>query len=152
MSAERFSLDTNVLVYAADHDAGERHERALEIIERSARRPCTLTLQALGEFFFAATRKGIVPKAEAAQQVRDWLELFPAAAGDTEALEAALNATVAGRFSFSDAMLLATAGRAGCVAVLSEDMGDGAALDDVVVRNPFIGPDLPQPVAKLLGS
>ncbi len=152
MSADRFSLDTNVLVYAADRDAGERHERALEIVERAARRPCTLTVQALGEFFFAATRKGLAPRGEVAQQVRDWLELFPTAAADADALEAALDATVGGRFSFWDAMLLATAGRAGCMAVLSEDMGDGAALGAVTVRNPFAGPSLPEGVAKLLGG
>lgn len=152
MSAERFTLDTNVLVYAADRDAGERHERALEIIERAARRPCTLTVQALGEFFAAATRKGIVARPEAGEQVRDWLELFPTAAADAEALEAAMGAAVDGRLSFWDAMLLATAERAGCTAVLSEDMGDGTSFGAVMIRNPFVRGSLPEHVAKLLGA
>lgn len=151
MSGERFSLDTNVLVYAADRDAGERHQRACYIIERAARRPCTLTLQALAEFFHAVTRKGLVPRTEAAAQVRDWLEIFPTATADTEALRLALSAAEAGRFGFWDALLLATAGRAGCGVVLSEDMSDGGALDGVIVRNPFAGPDLAGDIQRLLG-
>ena len=33
----RFSLDTNILVYAVDGDAGERHERSRKLVERAAR-------------------------------------------------------------------------------------------------------------------
>ncbi|HIJ42801.1 MAG: PIN domain-containing protein [Rhodospirillales bacterium] len=152
MTAERFSLDTNVLVYAADRDAGERHERALEIMERSARRPCTLTVQALAEFFHATTGKGIVPKAEAASQVRDWLDLFPTAAAGSDALRVALRAVEDRRFSFWDGMLLATAEAAGCRAVLSEGMEDGAGLGNIVVRDPFKGSGFPPETAALLGA
>ncbi len=150
MTVERFSLDTSVLVYAADQDSGERHERACEIVERAARRPCVLTLQTLAEFFHATTRKGIVPKAKAREQVLDWLELFPTQTADTDALRVATRAAMDGHFSFWDAMLLATAERGGCVVVLSEDMGDGATLGSVVVRNPFVGPRIPDEVARLI--
>jgi predicted nucleic acid-binding protein len=61
MTTERFSLDTNILVYAADLAAGERHERALEILDRAVRRDCVLTLQALAEFFHVTTRKQLRP-------------------------------------------------------------------------------------------
>lgn len=37
MSADRISLDANILFYTIDVDAGERHERAKEIVTRSAR-------------------------------------------------------------------------------------------------------------------
>ena len=50
-SYDEILLDANVLVYAADRTAGERHERTLHILDRAARRDCVLTLQALGEFF-----------------------------------------------------------------------------------------------------
>lgn len=151
MTVERFSLDTNILVYAADRDAGEKHARALEIIARAARRPCMLTIQALAEFYHAATRKRIVPQADAAAQVRDWLDLFPTAAADADALRLALQASERGQLAFWDALLLATAGRAGCGVVLSEDMADGGRLNEVTVVDPFKGPDLPTAVAALLG-
>ena len=152
MTAERFSLDTNVLVYAADRDAGKRHDRACEVVERSARRPCVLTLQALAEFFHAATRNGILPKQEAAAQVRDWLELFPTVAADADALRTALNVVEDGSFAFWDALLLAAAAGAGCKAVLSEDMNDGARLGDTVVRNPFTESGYSAAVAALLDT
>ncbi len=152
MTADRFSLDTNVLVTSADRDAGERHERACEIVERSARRPCTLTVQALAEFFHATTRKGIVPRDEAARQVRDWLEVFPTAGADEAVLRNALGLAEGGLFSFWDAMLLATAAAAGCTAVLSEDMGEGAVFEGTVVRDPFAGSGFSEEVAKLIGA
>jgi hypothetical protein len=35
MSAERYSIDTNILVYSVDRREAEKHLRALDIIERS---------------------------------------------------------------------------------------------------------------------
>jgi predicted nucleic acid-binding protein len=151
MAAERFSLDTNILVYAADRDAGGKRDRALEIIARASRRPCILTIQTLAEFYHATTRKGIVPQAEAAAQVRDWLELFPTAAADADALRLAMQASERGQLAFWDALVLATARQAGCAVVLSEDMADATKLNEVTVLDPFKGPDLPTAVAALLG-
>jgi hypothetical protein len=36
MSAERISLDANILFYTVDTDAGERQEKAREIVRRGA--------------------------------------------------------------------------------------------------------------------
>ena len=47
MSAERFTLDTNLLVYAIDRDAGERHQQAVAIVDRAVELDCVLTLQVL---------------------------------------------------------------------------------------------------------
>ena len=85
---ERFSLDTKILVYAADVVAG--HERTLEILDRAVRRDCVLTLQALTEFFHAATRKRMVARTEAAAQLRDWATAFPTVSADPGALWMAL--------------------------------------------------------------
>ncbi len=63
---------------------------------------------------------------------------FPLSAGaGPGALASALDAALAGRFQFYDALLLATAGEAGCVAMISEDMADGAALNGVRVVAAF---------------
>lgn len=152
MTAERFSLDTNILVYAADGEAGQRHTLACEIIERSARRPCVLTIQALAEFYRAVTREGIVPTAAAATLVRDWMLLFPTASADAAALDGALVAVERGAFSFWDALLMATADGAGCTMVISEDMADGAAIGSAIVRHPFAGDGLADAVLPLLSD
>ena len=77
MSAERLSLDTNILFYTIDADAGERHERAREIVDQAALGDCVLTLQTLSEFFASTTRKGKLTVIQAAAHVEDWQALFP---------------------------------------------------------------------------
>jgi hypothetical protein len=59
-----------------------------------------LTLQALGAFFHAATRKRIVPGHEAAAQTRDLLAIFGTAAADAEAFRAAVEGATQGKHSF----------------------------------------------------
>jgi predicted nucleic acid-binding protein len=146
----RFSLDANILVYAADLAAGERHERVLEILDRAVRRDCVLTLQALAEFFHVTTRKRMVARTDAAVQVRDWATEFPIVAAEPGALSAALEFAVDGRFGWWDALLLATAARHGCEVVLSEDMQDGARFAGVTILDLFVGEELPERVAELL--
>ena len=151
MSAERFTLDANVLVYAADLDSGWKRERAIDILDRANERDCVFTVQALGEFFFVTTRKGIVANADAAALVNDWLTIFPSVTDSMSSLRAAMTAVAKTRLGFWDAMLLATAGEAGCSIVLSEGMQDGARFGGVTVRNPFAGASLPKDVRDLLG-
>lgn len=133
----RFSLDTNILVYAVDRDAGDRHARSKELVGRAARRDCVLTVQALAEFFHATTRKSRLTPAEARAYVRDWLDVFQVTAADDAALADAMDAVEEHRLSFWDAMLWAAARQAGCAAILSEDMQDGRRLSGVEFINPF---------------
>ena len=88
----RFSLDTNILVYAVDRDSGERHELARELIGRAAQRDCVLTVQALAEFFHATTRKNLLEPARASAFVRDWLDGFHVTSADDTALTDAMDA------------------------------------------------------------
>ncbi len=134
----RFTLDSNILVYAADGREPVRQASAIEIIARAARRDCLLTPQALAEFFHATTRKQIMPRAEAARQVQEWIVVFPIAHGAGEAaLLIAVEEAAAGRLQLFDALLLATAREAGCGVVISEDMGEHARLDGVRVIAAF---------------
>lgn len=134
---DRFSLDTNILVYAVDVDAGERHERSKELMAQAARRDCVLTVQALAEFFHVTTGKNLLELSRARAFVGDWLEVFPVASADEAALVRAMDAVEEHRLSFWDAMLWATARQSGCAAILSEDMQDGRRLSGVTFINPF---------------
>jgi len=144
------TFDSNVLVHAAQ--AGDpRREAALELLQLAAGGRCVLTLQALGEFFFAATRKGLATRPAAAAQVRRWLTVFPSPlAASATAVVAAMDAVAEGRFSYGDALLLATAAEAGCAAAISEDMGDGAALGSIRVVRAFAGDGGANPDARAL--
>ena len=151
MSAERYSIDTNILVYSVDRREGDKHARALDIMERSVDLDCVLTAQSLAEFVVVATRRRMLSKPHAIAQARDWRLLFPVVTASALAFDTAFTAFEAGRFGLWDALLLATAGDAGCTIVLSEDMQDGGTLDGVSVRNPLRGAALPDDLQRLLG-
>jgi predicted nucleic acid-binding protein len=132
----KFTLDSNILVYAVDRSARERHESAVEMLARASRRDFVLIPQALAEFFSAATRKRLAPRDLATAQLQDWLDAFPVAAGPT-ARSVLTAAKATPHFQFFDALLLATAGAAGCSALISEDMHPGAVLGGVRVVAAF---------------
>ncbi len=151
MSDERFTLDTNILVYSVDRRAGARHKLAKDIVLRAVRCDCWLTLQAVSEFYAAVTRKGLVPPSEAAAQASDWLELFPTVSASSAAVRNALAAATSGRAAYWDALLLTSAAGGGCAAVLTEDLSDGAILEGVRIIHPFAGDALSAPAVVLLG-
>jgi predicted nucleic acid-binding protein len=137
MSGKRFTVDTNVLVYAMDRRAGERHQMAREIVERAALADCCLTLQAVSEFFVVVSRKNVMPTADASAQARDWLDIFPVVPATSGAVGAALAAATSGRASYWDALLIASAAEAGCRTILTEDLADGSVFHGVRIMNPF---------------
>ena len=105
----------------------------------------------MSEFYAVVTRKDLMPKAEAAAQLRDWLDLFPTIAPTPAALIVAAKAAETGAIAYWDALLLASARDGGCTVLLSEDMQDGAKLLGVRIRNPFVGAALPATVERILG-
>jgi predicted nucleic acid-binding protein len=133
----RFTLDANLLVYSVDLDAGERHRLALSVVDKAPDADCWLTLQSLSEFYAVVTRKRLMPAADAAAQVNDWLSFFPLIAASADAVRAALTHAVAGHASYWDALLIATAAEAGCTLILTEDLQDGSTLGGVEIHNPF---------------
>lgn len=141
-SAERYSVDANILVYAADPGAGEKYRRAAQLVRALARRDTVLTLQALGEFFWVITRKGKCPVADAHSKVTDWQTVFPITAASPATLNRAMTAVENYRLGFWDAMLWATAKEAGVTLLLSEDFQHGLVLDGVRIVNPFLVKDL----------
>jgi predicted nucleic acid-binding protein len=134
----RFTLDTNILVYAVDRDAGDRHRIALDVTRRAIERDCILTLQSLAELFRALTGpKFRVPTAEAADIVRRWQDTLPVVVADETCLSDAMDAVTHHAWSFWDAMIWATAKRHGCRMLISEDGQGGRSLGGVTIVNPF---------------
>ena len=148
MSVERTTLDTNVLFYAADEDAGALQERAREVIDRAARHhECFLTLQTLSEFFASITRKGKLSVADASGVVADYQDLFPVVAATPDSLRMAIGAVQRHSLSFWDAMQWAVARQQGATLFLSEDLQDGRELEGVLFRDPFKADDPFAPTA-----
>ncbi len=132
------SFDTNILVYAADRTAGERHGAAVDLLEQSIRRGnCIQTLQSFCEFFNVVTRKSGIETGAAAAFVDGWRAVMLVEAATPADLGEAMRAVGVYRIGFWDAMLWATARRAGARILFSEDFQDGQTIEGVRILNPF---------------
>jgi len=131
----RAFLDTNVLVYAFTQD--ERAGTAEALLAQG----CDVSVQVLNEFANVAMRKlGF-----------DWTQLGEALAAvrslcanvhliDVETHEEAMRLAERHRLSVFDALIVASALRAGCARLYSEDMQDGLLVDgSLTIVNPFVG-------------
>jgi predicted nucleic acid-binding protein len=139
MSGNRQFVDTNILVYAHDVTAGDKHSRARALVEElwGTRQGC-LSVQVLQEFFVTTTWKLPRPlEAPAAAQIVDdlahWHVHSPAVADVRAAIEIHQRTGA----SFWDAMILRSAQELGCQILYSEDLNAGQGCDSVEVRNPF---------------
>ena len=137
MKERRLTLDTNILFYAMDRDAGKRHRLAMEIVDRASVVDCVLILQSLCEFYAAVTRKGKMPSNEAEAQINDWMQLFPVVPATSKSLTKAINAVNLHTLSFWDAMLWAMAREAGVTLLISENFQHDRVLDGIRFCNPF---------------
>lgn len=137
MTVMRLTLDTNLLVYAHDRNAGPKHHEAVALIHRVQNADCILTLQALAELYKWLITKGKPPPTSAADSIGDWMASFPVQAADRGCLLDAMAGVADHGFSFRDAMIWATARQAGCRLLLSEDGHHGGQYGGVLILNPF---------------
>lgn len=141
MTATKITLDTNILIYSIDRTEPQRHKKALQLMQQLLTEDCCLALQALCEFFYATTRKKVVPVEVARDQIADWQQLFPVIYAKPTTVNRALKAVSQHQLSFWDAMLWATAKESGVTLILTEDFQHGRTLEGVKFVNPFIADD-----------
>jgi predicted nucleic acid-binding protein len=135
--SRRVFLDTNILIYADDADAGRKREIARAVLADAFRTgTAALSTQVLSEFFVISTRKLGVPP-EAAQKKVELLATLDVFRPDADDLLAAIDLHRLHRLSYWDALVIRSAQIAGCHVVLTEDLSDGARYGQVVVENPF---------------
>jgi predicted nucleic acid-binding protein len=144
------SFDTNVLIYATAAGTNEKASRARDLLARAMRAGnSVLLLQSLTEFSNVAIRKTKIAVDTVQQIVQAWCAVLPIQAADESDLFTALEAVRAHRLAFWDAMLWASAQRAGVRHLLTEDFQDGFVLGDLTFINPF-NPKNNQAIDKLL--
>jgi predicted nucleic acid-binding protein len=132
-------IDTNILIYAHDLTAGQKHLRAKGLIrELWENHNGSLSVQVLQEFYVNVTQKVAKPlSSEAASQIisdlAQWQIHRPSVNDILDAIR------IQGRYkiSFWDAMIVASALHLGCKTIWSEDLNPGQIYDRVVVSNPF---------------
>jgi len=138
---ERVFVDTNVLIYAYDRDARERHEIARDRLARVWReRSGCISTQVLQEFYVNVTRKLARPitPSEARRCVRD-LKAWRVVEVDVDDVIAASEIAERHVLSFWDALIVRAAVRAGARTLLTEDLNAGQVIEGVRVENPFAG-------------
>lgn len=138
MSAE-FFVDSNVLVYAHDAGAGDRHEVARELVRRLWRdRSGVLSTQVLQEVYVNVRRKAEKPvsREEALRLIEDYLAWEVVVNTPRSVLEAI---RIEKRFdiSFWDALIVHAAQSAGATTLYTEDLNDGQAYGPVRAIDPF---------------
>jgi len=139
MKEDRLFVDTNVLVYAYDETAAEKHEQAKEIVrDLWENRNGVLSMQVLQEFFITVTRK--IPKPAdidtAADIVRDYLQ-WRVVILRGQSILSAIDIQRRHLISFWDALILQAAVEGDAACLLTEDLSHGANLCGVEISNPF---------------
>ena len=139
MKEGRLFVDTNVLVYAYDETASEKHEQSKEIVQGLwETRNGVLSMQVLQEFFITVTRK--IPKpadiGTAADIVRDYLQ-WRVVILRGQSIISAIDIQRRHLLSFWDALILQAAVEGDAAYLMTEDLSHGANLCGVEIRNPF---------------
>lgn len=141
MTGEPTFVDTNVLVYAYDADAGAKHESARSRLQTLWKNETGLTsTQVLQEFYVTVTRKLSRPlPRRTAREVIATYRAWPVHRPDAADVIAASELEERHQLSFWDALVIASAQRSGARSLLTEDLQDGQRFDGVEVVSPFRG-------------
>ena len=139
MPGDKCFLDTNILVYAFDISAGQKHEVAKRIvIDLWDTKDGILSTQVLQEFFVSVTRK--IPKPMDAGLVREIVSDFlkwDIVIDDENSLIEAIDIHIRYNYSFWDSLLIQAAIRSGAVLLLTEDLTDSQEIKGISIKNPF---------------
>jgi len=137
---DKVFLDTNILIYAHDMDAGLKHDVALSIIEKIWEEETgIISTQVIQEFYVNVTRK--IPNPITPVQARGII--FNYFSWQVEAVEphTILSASEIEEkyvLSFWDSLIIAAASRSKAGKILTEDLNHGQTIESVLIENPFL--------------
>jgi predicted nucleic acid-binding protein len=134
MSASDAFFDTNVLLYLLSEEVAKA-DRVEELLKAGG----IISVQVLNEFAAVAVRKLAMRVAE----IKEILAIIRAVCSvhplDVETHELGLELAERYRYSIYDSMIIASALRAGCLTVFSEDFQHGKKIDRLMIVDPFRG-------------
>lgn len=136
---ERQFIDTNILVYAYDITAGEKHEQAKRLIIDlwNSRKGC-LSIQVFQEFYVTIVKKVASPiKPEDVYRIISDLGLWSTHVPTVEDVLEAIDIQQRNNLSFWDSLIVCSANRMRCDVIYSEDLNNGQVYEGVKVINPF---------------
>lgn len=140
MIGERCFVDSNILIYAYDQEAGAKRARAASLLTGLwATATGVVSVQVLQEFFSNATRKLKQPLelAKAREVVRAYGEWVTVPSAPSHVLRG-IDIMKTYQLSFWNSMILAVAEATQCDVLFSEDMQHGQVIAGVRIENPFL--------------
>ena len=139
MNGDKVFVDTNVLVYAYDLDAGRKHQLALEIMKDLWRSGCgLLSTQTIQEFFVTITKKISVPvDVSFARETIKRLSKWDTVIINVDTIIEATELQERYKYSFWDSLVVAAALAGGAKTILSEDLSDKQIIKEITIKNPF---------------
>ncbi|GFE79481.1 twitching motility protein PilT [Steroidobacter agaridevorans] len=131
-------VDTNILVYAYDPAAGEKHIRATRALERLWEEQLgRVSVQVLQEFYVTATQKLKTPRANAREVVQTYAPWVQSPT-TPEIIMRASDLSESARLSFWDALIVASAEQAEASQLYTEDLNAGQIIAGVKIINPLV--------------
>jgi predicted nucleic acid-binding protein len=130
-------VDTNILVYANDLTAGEKHTRAaraLELlwVEQTGR----ISVQVLQECYVTVTQKLAIARSHAREIVKNYTPWVQYSTTPETILRASEISELA-QMSFWDGLIVASAEQAGASLLYTEDLNAGQTIAGVKIVNPL---------------
>jgi|ERR1700678_2793618 predicted nucleic acid-binding protein len=138
--ADKYFVDTNILIYAHDRTMGGKHERARRIVyDLWTSGQGVLSTQVLQELCVNLRRKLARPLSmdEIRHLVRDYMS-WEIVVNTPEAIIQALDIEVRYKISFWDALILQAAEQSGATILYSEDLAAKQNYGTVRVLNPLV--------------
>ena len=132
-------FDTNILVYAYDNHFPDKQQRAREVIISAVKNGNgVLSTQVLGEFFTVVTRKIKIPlSVRNARDIIKYMGRMTVQEIDVLIVERALDTLEQYKISYWDSLIVASAEKAQCKCILSEDFNAGQKYHGIEITNPF---------------
>lgn len=133
-------MDSNVLIYAHDIDAGRKHHIAKSLLQELWQdRSAVISTQVLQEVYVNVTQKIASPVSPA--KARHVLSAYLAWQVELPSPESVLQASEIQerhRLSFWDAMIVLSASQGGTSVLMTEDLNHGQLVEGVRIHNPFL--------------
>jgi predicted nucleic acid-binding protein len=130
-------IDSNILIYAQDVDAGEKHHRAQELMRNlwASREVPAISVQVLQETHVNLVRKGISVE-ESARRVSRYLS-WRVVENTKDLFCRSLEIQKNHQLSYWDSIVVAAAQRSQATELWTEDLNTGQSFDGVTVVNPL---------------
>ncbi len=133
-------VDTNILVYAHDLDAGNKHKIAKEAVSRLWESKLgVLSTQVFQEFYVTLTKKipNPIDKAIARRLIKKYFS-WEVVINNPEIIIQASEIEENYKISFWDSLIVSAAFSQNAATILTEDFNHGQYIEGIIIKNPFL--------------